>query len=148
MSKRHRHSNGPMVNLNDLMETLRRNGFVQNNGALPPNQQPIPMQGMGNGGGNSMNPQGGLGALAGLLGGANGNVPPMPPMSGQMPPMNGTGGPSGGMPMMPMMPMGMSPGGPPKPPQQQIPQPKANDREMLKKLLTEIITILKEDEKK
>lgn len=137
MSKRHRQNPGPMVNLNDLMEVLRRNGLLQNNGSMPQNQQGNtmlpPIQGM-------QGQQGNLGPLAGLLGGVGGgagNGAPMPPMSGGMPPI-GNG-------IAPMMPMGISPG---KPQQATFPKVSTDDREMLKKLLTEIITILKEDEKK
>ena len=87
MSKRHRQNPGPMVNLNDLMEVLRRNGLLQNNGSMPQNQQGNtmlpPIQGM-------QGQQGNLGPLAGLLGGVGGgtgNGTPMPPMSGGMPPI-------------------------------------------------------------
>ena len=134
MSKRshHRHSN---INVNELADALTRFGWQppQNNRTVPPfrgGNANLPIANYG--GGNQLN---NLAALGSMLGGGNpGDNLSFPP------PQNGNGGET----MMPMqMPMQM-PMLPQAPSRQTRSASPANDRELLKKLLREILAILKE----
>lgn len=156
MSKRHR-QNRSAINPQELLEALRQGGFqwtgnpYQNQGQGSPMQMP-PSPPMGNPMANNMqsnpmagNPQNSLSALAGLLNGQNGGSP-LPPMQ---PPQQGNGGvPNmGNMPPLSGM-MGMPPMGNINQQRQNPRQSSdATERAELKKLLKEVIFLLKGEEK-
>ena len=125
-----------MVNLNDLMEVLLRNGLLQNNGSMPQNQQgkyyASPIQGV-----QGQQKPWPLSRTFRRCWWWYGQRHPNAPYGGGMPPI-GNG-------IAPMMPMGISPG---KPQQATSPKVSTDDREMLKKTSYRNYHNFKRDEKK